>query len=105
MAEQQRPDWVVLGVQQGAKVAVYASKELTDAELRYEVDRYEEIRWDPRFVVGPRPRIEMEVRMNTFIVVVADTYEQAFRRLFDTWSPEPERMAIETSQRAIGNGA
>ena len=35
----QVPDWVVLGTPHGKRVAVFASKELTAAELAHELDR------------------------------------------------------------------
>lgn len=94
------PDWVVLGTPTtDGKVAIYASKDLTEAELRYEAEHdYDFLAM--RTVLLSR-RIELTVGMRTYTVVVADTYEQALRHLFDTWSPEPDRPTIEPAQRAI----
>lgn len=105
MTEQDRylPDWVVLGAPAGdGKVVVYASKDLTHAEIQTTVDRDDVFMWpDSRWEFSQR-RIELTVGLKTYTVVVADTYEQAFRTLFDAWTPGPaERPAIEAPQRAI----
>lgn len=94
------PDWVVLGAHQhDGKVAVYASKDLTDAELRYDID-YDDDPYEFAYIrhrCVRRGIYHVTVGMRTFTVVVADTYEQALRTLFETWSPEPdpaERLAL-----------
>ena len=96
-ADAVRPAWVILGTPVGnGQVAVYASKDLNDAVLTRELD--EELGWgldarSPHWLPGPQ-RIELTVGMRTYTVVVADTYQQALRTLFDTWSPDPARPAL-----------
>lgn len=104
MTSDPSPDWVVLGTPtDDGKVAVYASKDLTDAELRYEAEYNHTGRFGEVLRLLHR-RIELTVGLNTYVIVVADTYEQALRRLFDAWSPEPDRLAIEPPRRAITEG-
>ncbi|MEU3452151.1 hypothetical protein ABZ671_00710 [Micromonospora sp. NPDC006766] len=95
---QPSPAWIVLGTPVGnGQVAVYASKDLSGAELTREEDPFETMLGGlpPYHHAGPH-RIELTVGMHRYTVVVADTYEQAFHRLFATWSPEPERPALPT---------
>jgi hypothetical protein len=92
------PDWVVLGLPTGdGRVAVYASKELNQAELASEVD-HDEIRLDRLWMSDrsypPVKRHTLSVEMRTYVIVVADTYPDALRRLFETWTPEPDQPAI-----------
>lgn len=98
-----RPDWVVLGTSiPDDKVAVYASKDLNHAELSQEMDHS----WDnlaSHPFREPSRRIELTVEMRKFTVVVADTYADAFRHLFDAWSPDDDRVALDAPQRAIGS--
>lgn len=89
------PDWVVLGTPTGdGRVAVYASKDLDQAELASEVD-HDEIRvaMFDRFY-RPVRRFTLSVDMRQYVIVVADTYPDALRRLFETWTPEPDQAAI-----------
>jgi hypothetical protein len=97
------PDWVMLGVPTpNGQVAIYASKELNHAELTHETDEddlREWLAWPVSRV--PRQRIELTVEMRTYVVITADTYAQAFRVLFDEWSPEPGRSELEPAVKAI----
>jgi hypothetical protein len=99
------PDWVMLGVPTpDGKVAIYASKELNHAELTHEIEQDDVFwRYDQRPRFPPRTRIELTVEMRTYVIVTADTYAQAFRVLFDEWSPEPGRTAIDASMKAISS--
>lgn len=97
-----RPDWVVLGgPAPDGKVAVYASKDLNQAELAHEMDHPWDIRVSHPFR-EPARRITLTVEMRSYTVVVADTYADAFRHLFDAWSPDDDRLALDAPQRAIG---
>lgn len=97
------PDWVMLGVPTpDGRVAVYASKELNQAELTHETEFDDIYAWYEPVIRVPRHRIELTVEMRTYVVVTADTYAQAFRVLFDEWSPETGRPALEPAVKAIG---
>ncbi len=98
-----RPDWVMFGTPwSGGKVALLASKELTEAELVREVEEITD--WYDNPIREEPVRMELTVAMRTYTMVVADTYEQALKTLFDTWSPtqaapkqiSPTRQAIES---------
>jgi len=100
---QSTPDWVMLGIPTpDGRVAIYASKELNHAELTHETER-DDYLWSPYDLIQriPRRRIELTVNMRTYYVVTADTYAEAFRSLFDAWSPEPVRPELEPAVKAI----
>lgn len=98
---QPRPDWVVLGTPAGdGKFAVIASKDLNEAELGREVDYIED--WTGSRIRTPAVRNTLTVEMRTYTVVVADSYAEAFRTLFATWSPDADRQEIGAGQREIG---
>lgn len=100
---QSTPDWVMLGVPTpDGRVAIYASKELNQAELTHETELDDNFwRYDQRPMFRPIERIELTVQMRTYYIVTADTYAQAFRVLFDEWSPEPSRPELEPAVKAI----
>jgi hypothetical protein len=98
---QQRPDWVVLGVPAAdGKVAVLASKDLNEAELSREVDYVHDF-WGGARIRALPARNTLTVEMRTYTVVVADSYAEAFRTLFDTWSPDADRQEITAGHREI----
>lgn len=85
-----RPDWVMLGVPQpNGKGAIFASTDLTEAELRHETEMDKWARWS---LVPPTrhlvTRIFLEVQMRTYVMVVADTYAEALATLLREWKPE-----------------
>jgi hypothetical protein len=98
-----RPDWVVLGTPwQDGKVAILASKHLTAAELELVVEVDDDIMLaDPDPLWLERRRCTLTVEMPTFTLIVADTYEQAFRALFDEWSPEPDTLALPPGEGEV----
>ena len=103
-ASERAPDWVVLGTSTAdGRVAVYASKDLDRAELSEEIDHYRDIFAYGSPIRREWRRIELTVEMRKYTVVVADTYADAFRRLFDAWSPDDDRLALDAPQRAIGS--
>lgn len=93
----QRPDWVVLGSPHQNGVMILASKDLTQAELEFERDDL--MAWGRVEAVASHYRITLTVEMRTYVVVFADTYAEAWQRLFQQWQPE-EPTAIE-GRRAI----
>jgi hypothetical protein len=104
----QRPDWVMCGTQwPGGQVAIFASTELNQAELEGQRDSYD---IDPFALLGPvrtpPMRYTLSVEMRTFVIVVGDTYEQAFRSLFEQWSPSgqgEDRREIGSAVPAISS--
>lgn len=96
----ERPDFVMVGGQADGKFYLLASKTLTEVELRIEAERPDWFnRYDDR-LYRPLERHFVTAEMRDYVLVVADSYAEAFRTLFDRWSPEPERPAIG-DQRAI----
>ena len=103
------PDFVMVGGQHDGKVYLFASKTLTEAELRVEADELDHYPewWMPR--QPPRYRHYVTAEMRDFVQVVADTYAEAFATLFEQWTPEPAtrteigaQPAITAAPRAIG---
>lgn len=99
------PDWVMLGVPTpDGRVAIYASKELNQAELSHETEFDVDIYgWYRPPIRNPHTRIELTVEMRTYVIVTADSYQEAFQRLFNHWSPETARTAIDPSMKAISS--
>jgi hypothetical protein len=84
------PDWTITGAPYGdGRVAVWASKNLTDAQI-----------------VSTAGRHSMELTMEDFVVFVAPTYEEALRALFESWSPTDDpRPAVAAGPAPIDGGA
>lgn len=99
--EQIRPDFVILGVPAEDAVYVYASQDLTKAELEAVVEE-ERVRsladWRP-----PRREYTLTATMKAFTVARGETYADAFRALFESWTP-PERRpyVLPGAPRSIG---
>lgn len=100
----QRPDWVMCGIPwpEGGKVSIIASTELSQAELEAQRDAFD---LDPFDVLGPfrmgPMRYTLRVEMHRFVIVVADTYEQAFRSLFEQWTPARTSAPVGGRRREI----
>lgn len=95
---QQRPDWVMCGTPwpEDGKVAILASTELSQAELEARRDTYRIDPYELFDLYGFRDapmRYTLTVQMDRFVIVMADTYEQAFRSLFEQWSPQRQARA------------
>ncbi|MCX5066629.1 hypothetical protein OOJ91_12145 [Micromonospora lupini] len=88
------PDWVLYGERLAdGQAAVFASTELTGAELRYERDMLFPV--DSLYAPErDKTRIYLTVQMKAYVMVVADTYQQAMRSLFDEWSPDGDQLAL-----------
>jgi hypothetical protein len=104
MYERQRPDWVMCGIPIDGKVGILASTDLTQAELEGVRDDFDlEMLGILDPVRSPRMRHTLTVRMDAFVLVVADTYEQAFRSLFQQWTPrQAARPQLDGGRRGIG---
>jgi hypothetical protein len=96
----QRPDFVMVGGQQDGRVYLVASKSLSEVELRAEVDR-------PEFLYGtlhrvlPRERYFITAETRDFVMVVGDSYAEAFATLFEEWTPEPQPQPAIDGLRAV----
>ena len=121
------PDWVMVGVPGpleerlggGTGVWLYASKDLTRAELEAEIPRHAYDYWQEQeewyaaatgslFSGGhfrpPPPEYTITAVMRRFTVIQAPDYPAAFKALFESWTPGPaERPAVE-GLRAIEGG-
>lgn len=102
-----RPDWVMCGLPSGdGRVMILASTELSQAELEAQRDHFELI--DPYDAFGPiypgPTRYTLRIDMNRFVIVVADTYEQAFRSLFEQWSPKRASTPVGGHRQEITGG-
>ena len=100
------PDWVMLGIPMpDGRFAIYASTELNHAELRHEIEEPDWITgWHSRIRTPGRTIVELTVNMRTYVIVTADSYAQAFDRLFAHWSPQPVRPEVTAAQSAIEAG-
>lgn len=106
--DMQRPDWVVLGCPTAdGKVAVFASKDLDQAELETETEAIREY-YSGQWLRNLPTRTTLTVELRTYVIATGDTYEEAMRRLFAHWTPEPDgrpaiagRPAIEQSDAEV----
>jgi hypothetical protein len=90
------PDWVVLGVRTDDGVIVIASTEMTQAELRYEVDLEHDFRSVTARAVPNRDtqRYHLTTTMKRFVMVMGATYAEAMTNLFGMWSPDDDQRAL-----------
>jgi hypothetical protein len=106
--EAMRPDWVMLGVPRpGGGVRLYASRELTHAELELRLEHDVRAFLDGD-LAGLSERMDINVGMRHFTLVEADTYPEALAHLLDVWSPEPQPTApagaLPAGRPALGDG-
>ncbi|MGW6698835.1 hypothetical protein [Nocardia sp. NPDC055049] len=103
-----RPDFVILGAPHPeGGVIVLASKELTQAELRTELNEDELFGgygYDRRIGSVLRDyRTTLSTELRGYTMVLADTYGQAMANLFEQWTPpEPAgRQSIGAAVRQL----
>jgi hypothetical protein len=102
---QMRPDWAIIGLPTfDGRVQVIASKDLTQVELEAKTRRYE-FEFDDR-MLGYDRIYTVTFEMSTFTIVIADSYPEAFRTLFDSWSPGPavQPGALPAGKRELTSG-
>lgn len=96
------PDFAIVGVTLNTgRVQVLASKDLTRAELRAirVRDTYD-------FTAPMRIRgIFLTTEMKHYVIVDADSYPDAFRKLFDIWSPATDPMELAVAPMPELGGA
>lgn len=99
------PDFVLLGVQMGDGVAIYASTKLTDAELRsetsVEVDAYHPLAHVMTRLRPGRTLHFISATMKEYVVAFGPTYADAFRYLMQTWQPDPDERPALPNIRAL----
>jgi|SRR5262252_6840796 len=105
-----RPDWVMCGGPHPPGVRLLASRELTEVELRAEMDWLDPVDPWATFPGIPVARYFLTAQMRQFILIDAPDYPSAFKALFEKWSPEPgQRPALGMGQlqlpEAPGGGA
>lgn len=92
-----RPDFVMVGSHlPNGKVCLFASKSLTEAELRTESEEFDSL--DHRYnttTFEPRYRYFVTAEMRDWVQVVADDYAEAFRILFERWTPTGGQPQLE----------
>ena len=103
-----RPDWVMCGAQNpDGRVRLLASKELTQAELREEME-YPDLPYPERLFVNPfdvTQRFFLTAQMRSFTIIDAPDYPAAFKSLFEGWSPGPTpRLALGEGLRELEAG-
>jgi len=83
-----RPSWVIVGVELGHGVRLFASDTLTEGELRM-VAEEPKIRVKDLALVRtmPHPRIFLTLEMEKFVMIDAVDWAAAFGALFQQWAP------------------
>jgi hypothetical protein len=102
---QVQPDWVMVGAPHGEQVALYASKELTRAQLVTEMVKaptYADL-FGP-MLVPPRYEHTVSVVMLTYVVMVGNTYGDCLAGLMRIWSPDPDAAEIAPMLQLPGGG-
>lgn len=95
-----RPDWVLLGVRLSPEqVVVYASNQLTVAELEMKVETEMMFSDYPRHFPR-RQTIRLSTEMLTVVYASGATYAEAIRTIMETWSPD-ERAGIGPGQPTL----
>jgi hypothetical protein len=83
-----RPRWVMAGDDNGPDgVTLWASNTLTQAELCEEIDFGDVWQHLDREIYHRRRSFLLTAAMIDLVMIRADDWPQAFRRLFDAWSP------------------
>lgn len=97
------PDFAIVGgTLNTGQVQVLASKDLTHAELRaVRTQRDMPDFQAPRFT----SRIFLTAEMKHYVIVIADSYPDAFRKLFEIWSPATDPMELAVAQMRELGGA
>lgn len=95
------PEWVIFGVQHSGGVMIFASTELTRAEIEIEYDT-------PEFQFGPlrsamdsKMRIELRIGMLSYVMATGETFQEAMARLFAEWNPDPTATTITSNEFEI----
>lgn len=83
-----RPDFVLFGIQDPlGGVILFASAQLSQAELKSEAERMDLIPVGARLARVPVVKTTLHVEMRSFTMIRAETYMDALRSLGDVWQP------------------
>lgn len=83
----QAPDFLMLGVQQSDGTCfIFASKDLSNAELRSEMDQFDMQNLD-RYC-NPKTRHFVNAEMRTWVMVQGRSYSHCLGELLRTWQPD-----------------
>lgn len=93
-----KPDWVMAGIPWGTQVAVYASRNLTEGDIVGRT-RFGSIMHGSDRIYTQKTTYRLAVRMDDFVMVIADTYRQALNVLAETWNPDDAVQRKEIEQR------
>lgn len=80
------------------QVVILASTKLSQAQMEYAARTYDFRDW-VEFRRNFKPHHTLAVELDDFVVVVANTYAEAFVRLFKDWTPE--RPALPAGGRSM----
>lgn len=99
------PGWVMLGVNHGPDrgVAIYASSELTEAELEWEIAEIPT--WGSAFrEFAHTGGLTITARGRTYVVASGRDWREAFANLFDVqgWQPDNPAAALPATQAQLG---
>lgn len=87
------PEWVMLGISQPEGVCVFASRELSMAELRHALIHNAGVMFDGATGRNEFSKAwELSVTMKDVYWATGTDYGDAIRRLFDEWSPDAGPM-------------
>lgn len=99
------PDFVVFGVPlDDGTVMLYASNELSEIELRHEVENafLEE---EYHLFSPPVDHFFLSTQMRSIVVIHAINYAAAFRALMDSWQPPPrKREPLLPPRKGLNSG-
>lgn len=90
------PDFIVVGGVHGDEVYLLASKTLTEAELKREIE-YPDV-FDRRKRQNVKEDIRVIAGIKDYVWVCANSYAEAWQELFARWSPQNvdrEYMTLE----------
>ena len=97
------PDWVMLGVTTSEGVIVYASNELTQAELRERADV--EIQMFGHGIVDTLQHYEVSAEMRSLVWATGVDYAEALRKIMTMWTPASrQRPTLNEGVRALPQG-
>ncbi len=83
-----RPDFVLFGIRDvGGGVLLFASDQMSQAELESRVEKMDLIPVGPLLARVPDRRTTLRVELRSFTVIRAETYIDALRSLMETWRP------------------
>ena len=112
----ERPEWIITGVRMpDDTVLLIASTEIDHAVMESETEMVDDLEWDPDYGMFYPPRFPrrkpgktrhtLSVEINTYVIIKAKTYAEAFASLMKHWNPDDQRSRkpeeIRSAQRAI----